>query len=61
MTKQEILATYGKSLYQIRLEVAMQRYGFASGNVAPEDCLEDADRFIDALQAETVDELQAKF
>lgn len=39
----------------------MQRYGFASGNVAPEDCLEDADRFIDALQAETVDELQAKF
>ena len=53
MTKQEILELYGQSVYQIRLSVAMHLY-LSKG---ARDALQDADKFVAALQAESHKEL----
>jgi len=56
MTKQEVLEIYGQSVYQIRLSVAMHSF-IAKG----ETCLEEADKFVRALQSEDKLELIEKF
>jgi hypothetical protein len=59
ITKQEILHTYGKSVYQIRLEIAMQL--FAQTEREAPFALKLADEFVAALQAENHSELVSKF
>ena len=55
MTKHQILETYGKSIYQIRLDVAMRHYG---GEADAKRALSIADRFIRELLNEDIDDLK---
>jgi hypothetical protein len=57
MTKQEILELYGQSVYQIRLSIAM--HACLSKNAR--EALEDADKFIAALQEESHKELLDRY
>jgi hypothetical protein len=57
MTKQEILELYGQSVYQIRLSVAMHAYL----SIGARQALQDADKFIAALQAESHQELLDRY
>jgi hypothetical protein len=57
MTKQEILELYGQSVYQIRLSVAMHLYLSKSAR----DALQDADKFVAALQEESHKELLDRY
>jgi hypothetical protein len=59
MTKREILDTYGMSVYQIRLELAMRLFG--GSELDAEECFKVADEFVIALQDEEVEDLTAKF
>lgn len=52
MTKQEFIHTYGKSVYQVRLETAMSY--FVSRDNTPGQCLHHADRFVAMLLEEEV-------
>jgi hypothetical protein len=59
MTKQEIVEYYGRSVYEIRLDLAMRLFG--AGYKSVKKCLELADQFVAELQNENGDELEAKF
>ena len=59
MTEADIMHLYGKSVYQIRLEMAERLFG-ADGYKA-DLALKKADEFVSALQAEDDDELKDRF
>lgn len=59
MTKQDLLHTYGRSVYEIRLEVATKL--FTSGYTQVHKCLELADKFIEELLKEDIEKLTSKF
>jgi len=59
MTKQDIVHMYGKSVYQIRLEVAERLYGVPYYDAL--SALAVADEFVNALKAEDIDALREKF
>jgi len=59
MTKQDIVHMYGKSVYQIRLEVAERLYGVPDYDAL--SALAVADEFVNALKAEDIDALREKF
>jgi hypothetical protein len=56
MTKQDFLELYGKSVYQVRLEIATQMFCRDSA-LDPDWCLDNADGFIVALLKEDVEGL----
>jgi hypothetical protein len=56
MTKQEFLLLYGKSVYQVRLEVASTLWCRREEDNS-DDCLELADAFVDGLLKEDPREL----
>jgi hypothetical protein len=57
MTKQEFLELYGKSVYQVRLEIASQMW-CREPTVSPDYCLTSADDFLEALLKEDVKQLE---
>jgi hypothetical protein len=57
MTTQEFIDLYGKSVYQVRLEVASQIFCRDSA-LDPDWCLNNVDRFIEALLLENLKELR---
>jgi hypothetical protein len=57
MTKQESVELYGQSVYQIRLSIAMHVY--LSKNAR--EALQDADKFVAALQEESHKELLDRY
>jgi hypothetical protein len=59
MTKQEINHVYEKSVYEIRLEVAMRLLSVAG--VTQERALEEADRFVTLLQEEEYNSLVNRY
>jgi len=59
MTKHEVLHTYDRSVYQIRLEVATKL--FTGGYTQVHKCLELADKFVEELLKEDIRELTSKF
>jgi hypothetical protein len=56
MTKQEFLELYGKSIYQVRLEIASQMW--CREPTSPDYCLTSADDFVGALLKEDVKQLE---
>jgi hypothetical protein len=60
MTKQEFLELYGKSVYQVRLEVASHLW-CQDSDKAPHYRLQDADTFIKALLAEDAKQLRQSY
>jgi len=58
MNKHQILETYGKSIYQIRLDVALRLYS-GPDTITPEECLRIADDFLKALSAEDIHKIKA--
>jgi hypothetical protein len=59
MTKQEVLEFYGRSVYQIRLDVALRLFGHTERDAS--FCLKLGDEFVAALQAEEIEKLEARF
>jgi hypothetical protein len=59
MTKQEINHVYEKSVYEIRLEVAMRLISVAG--VTQERAIEEADKFVALLQSEELGELLSRY
>jgi hypothetical protein len=58
MTKKEIIELYGKSVYQIRLDVATKLF---AGDMPIPAALELADDFVRTLETEKLSELHEKF
>jgi hypothetical protein len=59
MNKVEILNLYDRSVYEIRLDIAIRI--FVQEETPPQECLESADRFVLALMDEEADELRERF
>jgi hypothetical protein len=57
VTKQEFLHLYGKSVYQVYLEMACQTWF----KVTPKECLQTAHDFVKALLEEDVEELKGRY
>jgi hypothetical protein len=54
MNKQDFLHLYGKTVYEVRLDLAIRLWHVLSpeGNATADYCLENADRFVDGLLKE---------
>jgi hypothetical protein len=59
MTKQDLVHTYGLSVYQIRLQIATALY--AKLDRQPEEALKAADKFVESLLNEDLKWLLAQY